>query len=233
MLIGAFVDAGASLENIVARLQTLPIGGWTIECTRVTRKSVAAVYVDVTIPGEDDHRDHPDAHRHPPGRRLLRDVLDIFERSSLSPAQKALSRQIAVRLAESEAATLGVGLAELRFHAVGQVDAVIDIAGTAIALELLGIERVFCSAFPVGLRLPGETARLLAGAPTRSEKIDAEMVTTTGAAILTTLVAQPGLRPALARTSEGYGAGRSDFPIPNVTRVEVGELLNAPSLRSG
>ncbi len=200
MLFGAFVDAGADLYEIVKLLTTIPVEGWSIVRERTERRGVAATYVDIVIPGEDDHHDRAEAHRHPPGRRTLPQVIEIFERSRLSKAQVLLATTIAERLARADA--------DLRFHPVGQIDAIIDIAATCIALDLLGIERSFCSAFPTGATLPGE-----------------QMVTATAAAILSTLVEQPGFRPELQIEASGYGAGRSDFPIPNVTRVEIGRLV--------
>ena len=216
MLLGAFVDAGADFNAIVRTLESIPVEGWTIACERVERRGVSAIYADVVIPGEDDHRHHPQAHKHPPGRRTLGDVLEIYERSALTAAQKQTAARIASRLAEAEGGN--------RFHPIGQVDAILDIAATCIALELLGVGKLFCSAFPVGRRLPAETAKLLRCAPIRNEVIDAEMVTTTGAAILTTIVETPGVRPSIQSARQGYGAGRSDFPIPNVTRIEIGDL---------
>jgi pyridinium-3,5-bisthiocarboxylic acid mononucleotide nickel chelatase len=225
MLFGAFVDAGADFETIVGRLQTIPIGGWTIVRERTQRRGVGATYIDVVVPGEDDHVDHAEAHRHPPGRRTFPEVVKILDDSKLSDVQKNTAVRIATSLARAEAAQTGIPLPQLRFHPIGQVDAIVDIAATSIAVELLGIERLFCSPLPVGQRLPGETAALIETFPRRSETIDAEMVTTTAAAILATLVAEPGLRPQLSVELSGYGAGRSDFPFPNVTRVEIGELL--------
>ena len=216
MLLGALVDAGGDFNAVVRILETIPVQGWTIACERVERRGQRAIYIDVVVPGEDDHFDHPEAHRHPAGKRTLADVLQLFERSQISSPQREIARRIAERLSRAEGTD--------RFHPVGQIDAILDIAATCIALEQLGVEQVFCSPFPVGLRSPAATERLLGGAPRRHEEIDMEMVTTTGAAILTTLVARPGERPKLRRSREGYGAGRSDFPIPNVTRVEIGEL---------
>ena len=216
MLLGAFVDAGLDLDATVTMLQTLSVDGWTIEGKRVERHGIAATYIDVVVPGEDDHVDHAEAHRHPPGRRTLSDVQQIFQRSKLSIAQKVLALRIATRLFEAE------GLPN--FHPIGQIDAILDIAATCIASEELRIEKFFCSAFPVGYRLPKPTQRLLGSVPARLASINAEMVTMTGAAILTTLVQRPGERPPIVVECEGYGAGRSDFPIPNVTRVEIGEI---------
>lgn len=200
MLLGAFVDAGANLDEIVKMLETIPVDGWSIVRERTQRRGVAATYIDVVIPGEDDHFEHTEAHRHPPGRRTLSEVIDIFKCSRLSKPQVDLATTIAERLARAEG--------QLHFHPIGQIDAIIDIAATCIALDLFGIERCFCSAFPNDLSLTSGK----------------QMVTATGAAILSTLVERPGFRPDLHVELSGYGAGRSDFPMPNVTRIEVGRL---------
>jgi uncharacterized protein (DUF111 family) len=194
MLFGAFVDAGADLDEIVKILKTIPVEGWSIVRQRTQRRGVEATYIDVVIPGEDDHHDNP------PGRRTLPEVIEIFERSQLSKAKIALATAIAERMTRAEGG--------LTFHPLGQIDAIIDIAATCIALDLLGIEQCFCSRFPTGLTLPGE-----------------QMVTATAEAILSTLVERPGFRPDLVVESSGYGAGRSDFPMPNVTRIEIGRLV--------
>jgi uncharacterized protein (DUF111 family) len=207
MLFGAFVDAGADFDAIVNLLGTIPVDGWSIVRRRTQRRGVEATYIDVVIPGEDDHHEHPDAHRHPPGTRTFADVVRIFEESQLSGAQVAMAHSIAERLALTEAHETGMTLERRRFHPVGQIDAILDIAATCIAIELLGVERVFCSAFPI-----------------EREDFGAQRVTATGAAILSTLVEEPGVRPGLRVERSGYGAGRSDFPVPNVIRVEIGQL---------
>jgi uncharacterized protein (DUF111 family) len=228
MLMGACVDAGADFDAMVRALRTLPVEGWKIERTRVTRKGRRATYIDVVIPGEDDHHDHPDAHRHPGGRWLLDEILGIFARSELTDSQKRRACAIANKLAQAETDARKVPNSSAPFHPVGQIDAILDIAGTCICLDLLGVESLFCSPFPIGGKLPDATARLLHEHPSRQENIAAEMVTTTGAAILCALVKEPGRRPVLAVDREGYGAGRSDFVIPNVTRIEIG-AITAPS----
>lgn len=201
MLFGAFVDAGADFDEIVKILTTIPVDGWSIVRERTLRRGVAATYIDVVVPGEDDHHAHAAAHRHPPGRRTFSEIIAIFEGSQLSKKQVALATTIAERLARDDA--------DLRFHPIGQIDAILDIAATCIALDLFGVERCFCSEFPIGQNLPEGT----------------QMVTATAEAILSTLVERPGFRPALRVESSGYGAGRSDFPMPNVTRLEVGQLV--------
>jgi uncharacterized protein (TIGR00299 family) protein len=236
MLLGALIDAGAPVALIEAALRTIPVSGWSSESRRVDKRGIAATYFDFIVPGEDHHaHEHAGAHGH--GRHLA-EVLDIIEASGLTRAQIARARAIYVRLAEAEAKVHGTTADRIHFHEVGATDAILDVAGACVALDLLGIERVFCSAFPIGRgsidmqhgrypNPPPATAELLRGAPTYDADVAGEMVTTTGAAILTHLVERPGIRPAMTASAIGYGAGRSDFTIPNVLRATVGLL--APS----
>lgn len=180
-------------------------------------------------------------HRHEGGgTRHLADVLAIVERSGLTARQRERASAIYRRLAEAEARVHGTTADAIHFHEIGQLDAILDVAASCVALDLLGIDELRCSPFPIGhgsIRLrhglypnpPPATAELMRGWPTRSVDVDGELVTTTAAAILTTL-ATPGPRPDLTVERIGYGAGRSDFSIPNVTRVMIGTA--APSGRA-
>ncbi len=165
--------------------------------------------------------------------RKLRDVIDIV-RAARFPAEVE-RRAIAIfeRLAAAEARVHRVPVAEIAFHEVGQVDAIVDVAGAVIGLHLLGVDRAYCSPLPCGRgtihsahgAYPSPspaTMELLRGTPTYSIDLEAEMVTPTGAAILTSL-ADFGQRPAMTADAIGYGCGRSDFPFPNVLRVSIGE----------
>jgi len=222
MLLGALIDAGASPSAIESALRTLPLEGWSIERRRVERRGIAATFFDFVVPGDHNSASH-----------YLSDVLNVLERSGLTQAQRERAASIYTRLAEAEAKVHGSTPERIHFHEVGAADAILDVAGFCVALDLLGIERSYCSAYPLGRGTisihhgrypnpPPATAELLRGAPTYDAAIEAEMVTTTGAAILSTVVAEPGLRPAMRAESIGYGAGSSDFAIPNVLRVSVG-----------
>ena len=236
MLLGAMIDAGADMERILAALRTIPVDGWSSESRRVDKRGIAATYFDFIVPGEDHHaHEHAAAHGH--GRHLS-EVLDIVERSGLSDSQRARATAIYRRLADAEAKVHGTTADRIHFHEVGAVDAILDVAGACVALDLLEVESVWCSAFPVGRgsidmqhgrypNPPPATAELLRGAPTYDADVAGEMVTTTGAAILAELVARPGVRPPMTASSIGYGAGRSDFTIPNVLRATVGALASA------
>lgn len=235
MLLGALLDAGADFERLQHALSSIPVDGWSIERARVVKAGLAAAYFDFVIPGEDHHAHEGPQRGH--GRHLV-EVLDIVERSGLTPAQKNRARAIYERLAVAEAKVHGTTPDRIHFHEVGAVDAILDVAGTCVALDLLGVEAVYSSAFPVGRgsismahgrypNPPPATAELLRGFATYDAGIEGEMVTTTGAAILTALVERPGVRPPMVAESIGYGAGRSDFAIPNVLRASIGFASDA------
>ena len=234
MLLGALIDAGADPDAIERALRTIPVTGWTLERTRSNKRGIDALYVDFAIPGEDCAPGVMESHGH-----HLGDILDIIEKSGLSGRVRERAGAIYRRLAQAEAKVHGSTVDDIHFHEVGQIDAVLDVAGVCVALELLGVERVMCSAFPLGRgsismhhgrypNPPPATAELMRGAPTLPVDVDGELVTTTAAAILTTLARDPGVRPAMRFERIGYGAGRSDFSVPNVTRVIVGDATLVP-----
>jgi pyridinium-3,5-bisthiocarboxylic acid mononucleotide nickel chelatase len=248
MILGSLVDAGADLETILKALRTIPVSGWEVEHERVRKRGISATFLDFFIPGEDQHR--PDPHRAPYDRehhhhehvhdhehdyRTLADIVAIVEKSGLTARQKERAAAIYTRLAKAEAKVHGSTYEAIEFHEVGQVDAILDVAGACVALDILGIDEVYCSPYPIGEgrismfhgSYPNPapaTAELMTGAPTVATGVKAELVTTTGAAILSTFVARPGERPSLRYDRIGYGAGSNDFAIPNVLRVEIGEL---------
>jgi uncharacterized protein (TIGR00299 family) protein len=240
MLMGAWVDAGVDVAQLERALRTVVADGWELVTECVDRCGISATHLDLVIPGEDDHAHGPGgehAHDHAHHGHRLADILAIVARSGLSPRQIERASAIYRRLAEAEARVHGQTVDEVYFHEVGQIDAILDVAGTCVALDLLGIEELRCSPFPMGHGLarmahgvypnPGPAALdLMRGFPLRPLDVPAELVTVTGAAILTTL-ATPG--PALDMTLEriGYGAGRRSFAIPNVVRVMVGERTAA------
>jgi uncharacterized protein (TIGR00299 family) protein len=128
----------------------------------------------------------------------------------------------------------GTSVDHVHFHDVGAVDAIVDVTGACLALHLLGIERIHCSPLPIGggfvagahgrMPIPGPaTAELLKGFPMVDTGVRRELVTPTGAAILTTLAASAGVMPQMTLAAVGYGAGTADLEAPNLLRVFVGE----------
>jgi uncharacterized protein (TIGR00299 family) protein len=224
MIMAALVDAGVPLEALRGELAKLPLEGWTLAAREVRKGAFRATKVDVEI---DRAAHHP--------HRSLRDILDILERSGLEASVKERAARIFTRLADAEARVHGADRESVRFHDVGAVDAIVDVTGGVLALDLAGVRAVHVSALPIGggyvggahgrIPIPGPgTAELLRGFPVVDTGVKAELVTPTGAAILTTLAASAGRMPPLTVESVGYGAGTMDLPdTPNVLRVFLGE----------
>jgi pyridinium-3,5-bisthiocarboxylic acid mononucleotide nickel chelatase len=228
MLLAAFLDAGADRDALERALRTVVADGWTLAPRRVVKRGIAATFAGLVVPGEDGDPEH---HHHSAGTRTLADVLDIVNHSGLTTRQRERASAVYRRLAEAEAHTHGTTAEKICFHEIGQIDAILDVGATCVALDLLEIDELRCSPFPVGHSPIGmehgldpnpsaATAYLLRGWPTRAVEVAGELVTPTAAAILTTLATPGGTDMTFERI--GYGAGRSDFPIPNVTRIVIG-----------
>jgi uncharacterized protein (TIGR00299 family) protein len=222
MTLAALVDAGVDAEAVRDGLASLglPI---RMEAAKVRKGGFAAT--QVTIEAPEEH-----AHRHLP------DVEEILNRGRLTSAQRELALRIFRRLAEAEATAHGMPLEKVHFHEVGALDSIADIAGVAIALDLLGAQRITSRSVPTGsgmvkcahglmpIPAPG-TAALLKGVPIAPSTIKAELTTPTGAAILSTVVQEWIESPAMTIERIGHGAGQRDFlEQPNLLRVFVGEV---------
>ena len=227
MIMAALVDAGAPLERLRQELRKLPLEGWDLVAREVRKGAFRATKVDVEI---DSH-----AHQH---ERRLAEILAILEASTLPEMVRQRAGRIFARLAQAEARVHGTTLEQVHFHDVGAVDAIVDVTGAVVALDLLGVEAVHVSALPLGggwvdgphgkIPVPGPgTVELLRGFPVVDPGIVAELVTPTGAAILTTLAAGAGRMPAMTIDAVGYGAGTVDLAVPNVLRCVVGDTESA------
>ena len=224
MVLGALVDAGCELEKIEAELRRLPLSGWNISAQRVHRQGLAAHHVTIA---------YSENHHH----RSLTTILKLIREANLSQRVSERATQIFQRLGEAEARVHNVPIDKIHFHEVGAVDAILDIVGAAIGFELLGIEDFFGSPLNVGagcvstqhgiLPVPAPaTAEMLLGVPTYSTGIQRELVTPTGAAIITALATKFGPQPRMTTQSIGYGAGTADLPgQANVLRLFIGESI--------
>src|SRR5579864_3698168 len=222
MVLGALVDAGVDLRELESELRKLNLEGWEISAEKVQRKAIRATKVSV----ETKQTHH---HRH------LSPILKMIDDAALAPRAAQRARQIFQRLGEAEAKVHNISIEKVHFHEVGAVDSIIDIVGSAIGFELLGIDSFACSIMDVGsgrvqtehglLPVPAPaTVELLRDAPTFSSGIEKELVTPTGAAIATTLSTQYATMPAMTLKAIGYGAGSADLPQqPNVLRLMIGE----------
>ena len=221
MTLGALLDAGADEAQFRRELGKLRGIEFDLRVSKVLRNGIQATDVQVLTSDEHPHRG-------------LKDISDIISSSGLSESVKARAADIFRRLAEAEAAVHGTSPEEVSFHEVGAVDAIVDIVGAAIGIELLGIERILCSPLPMGrgfvetahgkIPLPAPAAlELLKDVPIYSAGIEGELVTPTGAAIVRTLASGFGDMPSMSVQAIGCGAGKTEFPFPNVLRILVGE----------
>ncbi len=234
MALGAMLDCGLNIDYLRAELAKLPIGEWTLTATQVQKLGIAATHVDV-----DDHphqHEHGHGHHHP--HRNLADILAIINAADLAYGVREKATAVFTRLAEAEAQVHGSTIEEVHFHEVGAIDAIIDIVGFCIGIEELGIERIISSPLPLGngwvkcahgvFPVPAPaTALLTAGFPIATTDIEAELVTPTGAALITTLAESFGPLPAMVLKQVGYGAGTKELPRPNVLRLFLGETAYA------
>lgn len=182
---------------------------------------------------------HEHGHTHEHGRahghRPLSEILRLIDTSSLTSGVKGRARALFRRLGEAEAAIHGVPVETVHFHEVGAVDSIVDIVGFVFAMEWFGIDDVVASPLNVGggtveiahgtFPVPAPaTVRLLAGAPVYSRGPQVELVTPTGALLVSGFAKAYGPMPAMVVAQVGYGAGTRDFAeVPNVVRVFVGE----------
>jgi uncharacterized protein (TIGR00299 family) protein len=226
MVLGALIDAGVPLHALRDELAKLHVPGWELSAREVRRGAFRATKVDVHVEQAEHHH------------RGLRDIVEILDGSDLAVPVKQGAARIFTRLAEAEARVHGTTPDEVHFHEVGAIDAIVDVTGAVLGLHLMGVAAVHVSALPVGsgtikgahgpmpVPAPG-TAELLKGFPVIDSGVRAELVTPTGAAILTTLAISAGRMPAMTVEAIGYGAGTKDLEIPNILRCFIGEAAAA------
>jgi uncharacterized protein (TIGR00299 family) protein len=245
MLLGALIDAGVPLAEVRDALGSLAIDAETVWTERVTRAGLAATKFCVrgedarrapdAPPHEHGHGDpHGHAHNHAP-HRTMPEIAALIEGSALSRTGKDRALGLFHRLAEAEAAVHDTTIDQVHLHEVGALDSIIDIVGTVRALEHLGVDRIEASPLNVGggtvrsahgvFPVPAPaTLRLLRDAPIYAGAQQVELVTPTGALLVTGYAAAFGPLPAMRVDRIGYGAGARDFAgTPNVTRVVLGE----------
>lgn len=220
MILGALLDAGAPDEAVRSALAALPLEGYSVEVHAVTRASLRATKVDVTVTGSREHR----------GPREIAALLDA---APLPAAVRDRALRVFDLLADAEAKVHGIPREQVHFHEVGAVDAIVDVVGCAAALESLAPDRVVASPVATGrgtiesahgvIPVPAPAViELLRGVPVEERGTD-ELVTPTGAAVLREAVHEFGPMPPLTIAAAGYGAGTRDGAIPNVVRAILGE----------
>ena len=230
MALAALIDAGADFDELRLHLAKLPLERFDMDVEETDQQGLRATRVTVRASSAGVIRTYAS----------IRALLDAAD---LPPEALQLAQRIFRRLAEAEAHVHHKEVENVTFHEVGAVDSIVDIAGTALALSMLGIERVFASAIPTGLGMtktehgvmpiPGPAVvELLRGAPMYSKGVAAELTTPTGAAILAATVEGFGELPPMRIESIGYGAGTHRLDFPNLLRILVGAAESATEPRA-
>ena len=230
--LGALLDAGFDAHRLLEELKKLPLGFYKLKRTRALRGGIVGTRFEVETAGDQPHR-------------KLTDIEGMIEPAGLSASVKERALKIFRRLAEAEGKLHGKPASDIHFHEVGAVDAIIDIVGACVGLEALEISELICSPLNVGggrveaahgsLPVPAPaTAELLQGIPIYSSGVEGELVTPTGAAIVSTITASYGPFPSFKIERIGYGAGAKEFPKhPNVARLFLGARLDAVKAEAG
>lgn len=221
MIIGALLDAGLPFDVLEQEIKKLKLDDYNIREEKVVKRGISATQFIV-----ETHEHHP--HRH------LVDIQKIVGESDLEEPVKNTVLEVFAKIAEAEGKIHGVSPDTIYFHEVGAVDAIIDIVGAVVGLHTMGITKVFASPLNTGggwskcmhgtIPVPAPaTLELLKGVPIYNGGVSLELVTPTGAAIITTVCQDFGQLPPMIPKVVGYGAGTADPPVPNLLRVIIGE----------
>jgi hypothetical protein len=221
MILGALIDSGLSIDTLKKMLEDLNLTEFTIQAKKVNKNGFSATKVDVQVKKQ-------------PPERHLDEIKAVIQNSSLPKSIQTRALLIFERIAGTEAAIHNKTIDQVHLHELGGTDTIIDVVGTLLALDHLGISSIYASPVPMGkgfiegahgqIPLPSPaTIALLKEIPVYGKDIGAELVTPTGAALLAELVDDFGPAPPMILENVGYGAGGRDLPIPNLLRVLIGE----------
>ncbi len=224
MTLGALIDLGVPVKWLKDSLEKIPLSGFDLSVATVSRNGIQAKSVDVRVVDDVKSRDYAE-------------IISMIEKSYLSPNIKQKSLDIFEKIADAEAAIHGCLKKNVHFHEVGGIDAVVDIVGTVLCVDYLGIARVISSRIPLGrgfvscqhgtLPVPAPaTLCILKGVPVYGTQIPQELVTPTGAAIIVALAESFEEIPEMIIEKTGYGAGKRELEtIPNLLRIITGKAL--------
>lgn len=222
MALGALVDAGADLDEVVALVELLPLGGWRVEAEPVLRAGIGGTKIHVHA-------------REGTVVRTAAHIRGLVDEARLPERVADRARQVFTALAESEGRLHRRPADQVHFHEVGGIDAIVDVVGTCAALEVLEVDTVTCSPIAVGLGMvraahgiipnpAPAVVDLLRGIPTRGVDLSLELTTPTGAALMAGLASGFGPIPPMTPLASGFGAGTRDLDgRPNLTQVVIGD----------
>ncbi len=226
MILGGLVSLGVDHKVLIKEVQKLNITDFDVEFNEVNRAGINSFHAKTVYQEEKTHRH-------------LSDIRAIIENSELSDLVKIRAIEIFTNLARAEAKVHGIEIEKVHFHEVGAMDAIIDVVGACIGFEMLEIEKFVCSKIHVGSGFidiahgkypvpPPAVAELLKDIPFYSTEIEGELITPTGAAIISTLCDEFGEISDFVSDNVGYGAGTREYDsFPNALRLMIGEVQSS------
>ncbi|MFA6308682.1 MAG: nickel pincer cofactor biosynthesis protein LarC [Clostridia bacterium] len=244
MMLGALIDLGINVDEFQKELQKLKISGYELIIGTTLKSGIKGTDVDVVLFDGDRNpagNNEKDIHQHE--SRNLKNIEELIDMSDLKTSVKNLSKKIFREIANAEAKVHGEKLEEIHFHEVGAVDSIIDIVGTSICLDMLGVGRTYSSALHDGygfiecqhgiipVPVPAVMEMLKnTNIPVISENVNTELVTPTGLAILKSISISFGKMPLMSIENIGYGMGKRDTGRLNALRVVIGEMMEEDKL---
>ena len=259
MTLGALVDVGVPSEMLRERLSTLKLDAeFSLRFEKATKHNITGTRAIVEVHpahtshadshhehAHDHHHAHDHGHHHAHGpTRHLSDIFTLLDDSDLDPEIRNTAKRVFDRLAEAEAKVHNMNKADVHLHEVSGIDSIVDIVGSVIGLAHLGVDAVYASPLSLGrgfvrcahgfmpVPVPG-TMELLKGVPVHQTDIPKELVTPTGAALITTLAQEFGVMPEMRLDRVGYGAGTRDLEQrPNLLRLCLGEKISGAHLQT-
>ncbi|WP_309091677.1 LarC family nickel insertion protein [Domibacillus sp.] len=263
MVIGALLDAGADFAQMEEELKKLNMEGeYTLSKKTVNKNGITAVKFDIELNQEEknghndqghnhshahDHHEHSHDHNHSHDdhdhshshshdhHRAYKQIAEMIAAAGFNKAVTDTALFIFKKIGEAEGKIHGLPLERVHFHEVGAVDSIIDIVGTAILIDQLGVTKICCSPIPTGsghihidhgtYPVPAPaTLEILKGVPIAQTAVKVELATPTGAAIAAVLADSFSTMPSMTVEKIGYGAGTKTFKDrPNVLRVVIGK----------
>lgn len=223
MILGALLDLGVEIEFLNKELKKIHLSGYHISIKRVEKNHLTGTDIDIKIDNYQPYRSY-------------KDIKKIIKNSSLDNRTKKISTKIFQKLAQAESKIHNITPEKVNFHEIGAVDSIIDIIGAMICKKKLGLKEIYCSPLPLGkgfvkcnhglLPVPAPaTVEILKNIPVYQTNRKQELVTPTGAAIITTIAKEFGELPPMKINKIGYGAGKIKSIYPNLLRIFLGETI--------
>lgn len=224
MILGALIDLGVDIEFLKKELKKINLSGYNINVKKVEKNHISGSDVYIKVEKSQQYRSYSD-------------IKELIKSSSLDNEIKKNSIKIFHKLAQVEGKIHSIPTDKVHFHEIGAIDSIIDIVGAIICITKLDLKEIYCSPLPLGkgfvkcahglLPIPAPaTVEILKNIPVYQTNRKQELVTPTGAAIITTITKQFGESPSMKINKIGYGAGKTKSIYPNMLRILIGKKEN-------